>query len=394
MLSSGSAPLTVKRGSMWTFLMFAGAAWLVIGWAVLRLEAADIAAVAGPVVLFGAVCEMLRALAGTRTWWLNAGMAVLFTATGLILMLGIDSSLTAPASLIGWYLMVRGAIDVAVGIMTRGSDRVWSLLVTVGVLETGLGFFSASPFARSAELVTVVLGGLGILRAVAELVTALRLREVAGPRRDVLELPPERAAGLAGYAAGMADTENAPRERVARHRARPDDEAETFHDRVVRTTADLDSMLAQAGVTNPRAGAAHRETTAGPASPGPHPPTATHAAGPHASGPNATPATHDPGTRVNPAAGTHTAPLSAGAHAAPLPAETHAAPLPAGAHAAPMPVGAHAAAPAPAGLHMASLPNGMHNAPATAGMHMAPMTTGTHAAPELPEDATGDMKKR
>lgn len=282
MLSSGSAPLTVKRGSMWGFLMFAGAAWLVIGWAVLRLEPADVTAVAGPVVLFGAVCEMLRALAGTRTWWLNAGLAALFAATGLVLLAGVDSTLTAPASLVGWYLMVRGAVDVAVGIMTRGSDRVWSLLVTVGVLETGLGFFSAGPFARAAESVMVVLGGLGVLRAVADLVTALRLREVAGPRKDVLELPPERAAGVAGYAAGLADTENAPRERVARHRARPESPAssalaspvpasgpassvaaaspagETFHDRVVRTTADLDAMLAQAGIMGARTGAAHR----------------------------------------------------------------------------------------------------------------------------------------
>ncbi|MFC6569344.1 hypothetical protein [Actinoplanes utahensis] len=259
----------MKRASIWGFLLFAAAAWLVIGWAVLRLEPRDAAAVAGPVVLFGAVCEGLRTLAGTKTWWLNAGLAVLFAATGGVLLAeaGSGSSFTAPASLVGWYLLVRGAVDVAVGFMTRGQDRVWGLLVTVGVLETGLGFFSASPFARAADLVLVVLGALGILRAVADLVTALRLREMAPPRRDVLELPPERAAGVAGYAAGLADGEGAPRSR-ARHRARPGGSTVTepaavgrhaqdsFHDHVVRTTADLDAMLAQAGITGPRPGTA------------------------------------------------------------------------------------------------------------------------------------------
>ncbi|MFC4064280.1 hypothetical protein [Actinoplanes subglobosus] len=264
MLWSGSSPSTVKRGSMWGFLMFTGAAWLAISWSVLRLEPIDIPAVAGPIVLFGAVGEMLRALAGTRMWWLNACLLVLFAATGGLLMWdNQDSTYTTPAALIGWYLMVRGAVDIAVGIMTRGADRTWSLLVTVGVLQTGLGFFSSSSFARTGPMVIVVLGALSALRAVADLVTALRLREIAGPRKDVLELPPERAAGVSGYAAGITDFEGAPARSRARHRARPGPSSETaaapaaesFHDRVVRTTADLDAMLAQAGITGPRAGA-------------------------------------------------------------------------------------------------------------------------------------------
>lgn len=279
MLWSGSSPLTVARGSMWRSLMFAGAAWLAIAWAVLRLEPTDIAAVAGPVILFGALCEVMRALAGTRTWWLNAGLAVLFAATGAVMLTVNDATFTTPASLIGWYLMVRGAVDVAVGIMTRGSDRVWSLVVTVGVLETALGFFSASPLPRTSTMTIITLGGLAVLRAVADLVTAFRLREVAATRKDVLELPPERATGVAGYSAGLTDFESRT---PARHRARPATSSastvttpgetararpgaepehastgratpgETFHDEVVRTTADLDVMLARAGLTGGR----------------------------------------------------------------------------------------------------------------------------------------------
>ncbi|WIM98188.1 DUF308 domain-containing protein [Actinoplanes oblitus] len=251
--------------------MVAAAAWLVTGWSVLRLEPTDITAVAGPIVLFGAVCEGLRALAGTRTWWLNAGLAVLFAVTGTIMLVSDDSGYTTTAALIGWYLLVRGAVDVAVGIMTRGTDRVWSLVVMIGVLETALGFLAAGPLARGAQAVLVILGGLGVLRAVADLVTALRLREVAAKGRDVLDLPPERAAGLAGYSAGHTDFEGAGRAR-AKHRARDGAVAtaephfgahtESFHERVVRTTADLDAMLAQAGITGPRPGAPAAPETA------------------------------------------------------------------------------------------------------------------------------------
>ena len=207
MLWSGSSPLSVVRDGMWGFLLFAGVAWLAIAWSVLRLEPTDIVNVAGPVILFGALTEAVRALAGTRTWWLNAGMAALFAASGVIMLAQGGSSWTTPAALIGWFLMVRGAADVAISMVTRESDRIWGLLMVVGVAELGLGFFAASSFARTAELVIVVLGGAALARAVADLVASLRLREasVVSRAERLLELPAERAIGVAGYAAGMTD---------------------------------------------------------------------------------------------------------------------------------------------------------------------------------------------
>ncbi|MFC3740327.1 hypothetical protein [Paractinoplanes deccanensis] len=244
------------RNSMWGFLLFAGVAWLAIGWSVMRLEPADIVGVAAPVIFFGALCEAVRALAGTRTWWLNAAMAALFAATGVIVLLDRDSTYTTPASLIGWFLMVRGAVDVAVATMNRGTDRTWGLMLSLGVVQTGLGFYASSPLSRAADPVIVTLGGLAVLRAIADLVTALRLREVSAVRPDVLQLTPERAAGVAGYAAGLTDFEEAPDKPRARHRA-VDADARTFHEEVVNTTRDLDAKIAEAGVTG-TAAAAHR----------------------------------------------------------------------------------------------------------------------------------------
>jgi hypothetical protein len=254
MLWSGSSPLTVVRDSMWGFLLLAGTAWLAIAWSVLRLEPADVVTVAGPVIFFGALCEAVRALAGTRTWWLNAGLAVLFAAIGAVVLADQDATWTTPASMVGWFLMVRGAVDVAVSTMNRGVDRTWGLMLSLGVVQAALGFFAAGPLFRSADLVIVTLGGLALLRAMADLVTALRLREVSAARHDVLQLSPERAAGVAGYAAGREDTEQAPGRTDAgpapgrpRHRAGAG--GSEFHDEVVRTTRDLDARIAQAGVT-------------------------------------------------------------------------------------------------------------------------------------------------
>ncbi|WP_203834620.1 HdeD family acid-resistance protein [Winogradskya humida] len=286
--------MTVVRDGMWGFLLFSGVAWLAVAWSVLRLEPADVAEVAGPVILFAALTEAVRALAGTRTWWLNLGMAALFAATGGVLLADSSNTWTTPAALIGWYLMVRGAADLAIAMMTRENDRIWGLLTVVGVLEVGLGFYGASSFARTAEIVVVILGGAAAIRGVADLVASLRLREAtAGTRAQrLLELPEERALGVAGYTAGLGDYNEAPvRGPAPRHAAatthrtsaagmadlsRPshstnpvgtptagfsgavsDGTPGTFHDEVLRTTADLDTMLALAGVTgSPTAGVA------------------------------------------------------------------------------------------------------------------------------------------
>ncbi|MEV6846787.1 hypothetical protein [Actinoplanes sp. NPDC051411] len=279
MLWSGSSSRAGVRDSMWGLLLFAGAAWLAIGWSVLRLEPSDVVTAASAVLFFGALCEVVRALVGMKTWWLNAGMAVLFAATGGVLLADRGEAYTTPLSLVAWFLMVRGALDVAVSVMNRGVDRTWGLVMTLGLVQAGLGFAAATPPVAAADPVIVTLGGLAMLRALADLTTSLRLREVAHAHHDVLELPPERQAGVAGYSAGLADfpakaaepagsakaagpagsakaagptypamaagsmaAEPAPAGR-ARHRA------ESFHDEVVRTTADLDTMIKNAGVT-------------------------------------------------------------------------------------------------------------------------------------------------
>ncbi len=222
MMWSGSSPLTVVRDGLWGFLLFAGVTWLAVSWSVLRLEPADLARVAGPVILFGALTEAVRALALTRTWGLNAGMAVVFAATGGLLLADGTSSWATPGALVGWFLMVRGAADLTIGMLSRESDRIWGLYAVLGVVEAGVGFHGAGPFGRTAEIVLVVLAGAALLRGIADLVAALRLREASAAARAerLLELPAERAVGVAGYAAGLMDFEEAPAAELgARHRA-------------------------------------------------------------------------------------------------------------------------------------------------------------------------------
>lgn len=212
---SSTPALSSVRGALWGFLMFAGVAWLAISWSVLRLEPTDVVRVAGPVILFGALSEALRALVGARTWWMHAGLAVLFAATGVLLSFDGDSSLATPSALIGWYLLVRGCADVVLATMARATDRTWGLAMVLGVVQTVLGFYAASSFSRTAGVVVVVLAALAVVRAIADLVTAMQLREAG-----VVATPREKATGVAGYAAGLADYAAAATVRTGRPRHR------------------------------------------------------------------------------------------------------------------------------------------------------------------------------
>ena len=84
-------------------------------------------------------------------------------ATGVVVMLDQGSTYATPAALVGWFLMVRGAVDVAVATMNRGSDRTWGLMLSLGVAQATLGFYAAGPLARAADPVIVTLGALRTL---------------------------------------------------------------------------------------------------------------------------------------------------------------------------------------------------------------------------------------
>lgn len=247
------APRDGLRGWVWSALLLSGVAWLAVAWTALRLEPTEVALVAGGVLLFGSVTEVLRAMAGGQMWWLNAGMAALFATTGVVLMIDRDGSMTTPAALVGWYLLVRGAADIVTATLTRATDSTWGLMVAIGVAEVALGFYSSSITGRTAGVVVVMIGALALGRGLADLATALDLRPAATPDGTSDGMPAE-SAKAAGYVAGMADfrASETARSGRARHRAATAGKSpapSAGQSDAERAAADLDAMLALAGVS-------------------------------------------------------------------------------------------------------------------------------------------------
>ncbi len=277
MSAGGPAPaVTGGRAApawVWSALLVVAAVWLAFCWTVLRVEPSDMSRWAGAAVLFGAVSEALRAISGGRMWWLNAGMAALFAATGTVIMMDHDGSLTTPAALVGWYLLVRGAVDIVTAAVSRASDATWGLPAAIGVLEVALGFWASSSFARTADALVMVVGAVALARGIADLTTSLSLRSSTSSLGTAPAARTVQAAGARGYVAGMADFAAAAaagaRSGRARHRATgtaitsataaskpertgasPDADAPVG----AEPAADLDAMLALAGVSGAAVG--------------------------------------------------------------------------------------------------------------------------------------------
>jgi uncharacterized membrane protein HdeD (DUF308 family) len=299
-MSWSTTPVTPAALRGWTspLLLLTGVAWLATAWSVLRLEPTDLAPVAGAVVLFGAVTEALRAIGGGRLWWVNAALAALFAVTAAVILFDGDGSLTTPSALIGWYLLVRGAADIVTSTVSRGSDRAWAAVLAVGLVEAGLGFYSASSFGRTPDVAVVVIGALALARGIADLTAASTQRATTA----AAESPAEQAAGAAGYVAGMADYAAAATARSgrARHRAAATAGAAPGQDeQAPGSTADLDTMLAMAGVSGAVVGASPMaETIGAPASFGAAMPSMVAAGHPvdgSAGGPQTVPTMPHPG---------------------------------------------------------------------------------------------------
>jgi hypothetical protein len=259
--TNGATPQDVRAAGgapawAWPAMLVTGVVWLAFCWTVLRVEPADIAGWAGAAVMLGATCEVVRAFAGGRMWAMNAGLAVLFAVTAAAILVDASGTLTTPAALIGWYLLVRGAVDVVVATGSRASDASWVLMVIVGVAQAGLGFWSSSSFARTADVVIVLVAALALARGLADLSAAYGMFAMTpSAARPAVQAARRASAGAperpAGYGAGMADFSEATRSGRARHRAGGDEPATVTAgaDRASEESAERVAMAAAVQAT-------------------------------------------------------------------------------------------------------------------------------------------------
>ncbi len=180
--------LRSASGAWWLFLL-TGIAWLVFSVIVFRF---DITSVRSIGVLFGSMAivaganEFLALVVSTIGWkFVHGIMGGAFILVGLFAFIEPGSAFAALASVMGFYFLFKGILDISIAMTTRGEFDLWWLQLFAGILEIALAFWVAGNFEQKATLLLVYTGLVALSKGVTELFLAFKLRSLRTPLETV-----------------------------------------------------------------------------------------------------------------------------------------------------------------------------------------------------------------
>jgi uncharacterized membrane protein HdeD (DUF308 family) len=177
--------MRVRGASMlpWWLFLVTGVAWLLISLIVLRFNITSIATVGallGVILIMAGANEF--ALMGARpAWrWLHAVLGVLFIGGGVWAFIHPADAFYELAAILGFLLLLKGALDISVAVMTKELNDLWWLGLIVGLLEILLAFWvSQQFFAPRAALILLWVGFAAMFTGFTEIFLAVEIRRAS-----------------------------------------------------------------------------------------------------------------------------------------------------------------------------------------------------------------------
>lgn len=191
-MAQSEASLAREAGKRWWWFIVSGILWLMIAVVVLRIDTPQdfaesltvVGVLVGVVLLMGGINEFL-AMSVREGWkWVHAVLGVIFILGGLWGLFNPIGTFFALTSILGFVLMLKGAFDITLALVTKEENDLWWLGLTVGILEILLAFWVSVPESLIVQqtrrtLFLIIWVGFGALfRGIGELVLAFQLRKL------------------------------------------------------------------------------------------------------------------------------------------------------------------------------------------------------------------------
>jgi uncharacterized membrane protein HdeD (DUF308 family) len=180
-VSLTSPPREPALGRWWWVLLVTGVLWIILGLFVLQAHY-DSASAIGVLVaiwlLFAGVAELMEAGLLEDWRWLHILLGVLFLIGGVAALTSPFQTFTVLASLIGFFLIVKGTFDFVIALMVRHEVDLWWMTLIAGIVEILLGVWAMGYPGRSAALLIVWVGFGAIVRGIAQIISAFRVRRL------------------------------------------------------------------------------------------------------------------------------------------------------------------------------------------------------------------------
>jgi uncharacterized membrane protein HdeD (DUF308 family) len=165
---------------LWWIFLVTGLLWLLFSIIVFRFDWTTVNSISilfGVVMIAAAVAELLAAFLD-HGWWRVAQLllAVAFGVIGIVAFIHPGNTFKALAAVISFYFILKGFFHVAVSLFAWGDlDHAWLVLV-LGLVELGVGFWAAGDFGNQVILLVVWVGISALTRGISEIILAFRLR--------------------------------------------------------------------------------------------------------------------------------------------------------------------------------------------------------------------------
>ena len=173
----------VREAARWWWLfLLAGIAWLVFSLVIFRFDitsAKSIAILFGIVAIVAGVDEFMAIGVSTTGWKIVHGLlGVIFIIVGIFAFAHPGSTFEALAALIGFFLLFKGILDLAVAFATKAEYDMWWVQLVVGLIEIGLAFWVAGDFQRKATLLIVYVGIVALSKGITDIFLAFKLKSL------------------------------------------------------------------------------------------------------------------------------------------------------------------------------------------------------------------------
>ena len=119
-------PREPAAGKWWWVLLVTGILWILIGLYVLQAHygsAVAIGYLVGFWLLFAGVAEFIEIGAAARWKWVHVALGVLFVVGGIAALTAPFQTFTVLASLVGFFLIIKGTFDFVLALALTPRDR-------------------------------------------------------------------------------------------------------------------------------------------------------------------------------------------------------------------------------------------------------------------------------
>ncbi len=164
----------------WWLFLITGLAWLMIAIIVLRFDTASLATVGvliGVMFLGAAMNEFLASATVSGGWkFVHLALGALFVLGALWGFIRPVNTFFALASILGFLLVLMGTTSIVGAMLSRESNPLWWLGLTVGVLEILLAIWvSQRYYPARAALILIWVGIMAMFKGFSELFLAFEL---------------------------------------------------------------------------------------------------------------------------------------------------------------------------------------------------------------------------